>query len=671
MRSVVEAKSLAWLRPRRSAAAGRAAPAHGLAWVLGALAVSVAPHARALPAWITVLLLAVGAWRWVAAQRGWPLASRWLRVVIVVVATVAILSTYRTLNGIEAGTAFLVLMAAAKLLETRGPRDLTVLVFIAWFLLYAALLRDQRLLQLPWLLGSAFLTTVALMRVHADATAAPAVHLARRALVLLLQAVPVALALFLLFPRLPGPFWGIDAGTQARTGLDDEMTPGDVSDLSASGGVAFRVRFRGATPAPQQRYWRGPVLHEFDGRSWRRPRAQIFPQQGARFSGEPVEYQITLEPHARRWVLALDLPARWSEREVVQSYDFTLLSARPVGRVTAFELTSYPRFVAGVELPESMRRKDLALPADGTNARSVALGRDLAARHGGDPRPIVGDLLQRFREQPFEYTMRPPRLADNAVDEFLFETRKGFCEHYASAFTVVMRAAGVPARVVTGYQGGEFNPYGGYLIVRQSDAHAWSEVWVDGRGWMRVDPTAAVAPERIRGGLIDAVGADEPVPGRLRDASPLLMQLELSWDAVNDFWNQRVIRFDAMAQLGLLERLGVEQPDWRALGLGLAGSLAAFFAGLSAYLAWRYRPPARDWPARLHGVVVRRLGKRGLAPGAAEGPVAFLQRAELACPDLARSLGEIRVLYAAQRYGPAPRPAGLQRLKHVVNALRP
>jgi protein-glutamine gamma-glutamyltransferase len=647
-----------------------AAPVHGLGWVLAALAIAVMPHAPYLPAWVSLLLLAIGAWRWTAGQRGWPLAPRALRMLIVLLATVAIFGTYRTLNGIEAGTALLVLMAAAKLMETRGSRDLTVLIFIAWFLLYAALLRNQGLLQLPWLLGSASLTTVALMKVHADATSAPALNLARRALALLVQAVPVAVLLFLLFPRLPGPFWGLESGSQARTGLDDEMTPGDLSELSASGAVAFRVRFHGATPPPEQRYWRGPVLHEFDGRSWRRPRAQAFPSQEVRFAGAPLGYQIALEPHSRRWILALDLPVQWPEREVFQTYDFTLLSARPVGSVTAYELVSHPRFVAGVELPESLRRKDLSLPGDGTNAGSVALGRALASRHDGDVRGIVRELMRMFREQPFEYTMRPPRLADNAVDEFLFETRKGFCEHYASAFTFVMRAAGVPARVVTGYQGGEFNPYGGYLIVRQSDAHAWSEVWVEGAGWLRVDPTAAVAPERIRRGLIDAVGADEPVPGRLRDASTLWMQFELGWDAVNDFWNQRVVRFDADAQFDLLERLGIDEPDWRALGLGLAASLAAFFVALSAYLGWRHRPPRKDWPARLHGVVVQRLRRRGLEPGPVEGPIAFLLRAEQTCPDLARPLREIRVLYAAQRYGPAPRPDELQRLKHLVNALR-
>jgi hypothetical protein len=198
-----------------------------------------------------------------------------------------------------------------------------------------------------------------------------------------------------------------------------------------------------------------------------------------------------------------------------------------------------------------------------------------------------------------------------------------------------MRAAGVPARVVTGYQGGQFNPYGGYLAVRQSDAHAWSEIWIDGRGWVRVDPTAAVAPERIRQSLIEAVGADEPVPGRLRDASPLWMSVELGWDAVNDFWNQRIVRFDAQSQFALLERLGVREPDWRTLGLGLAGSLAAFFVGLTLYLAWRYRPPPRDWPSRLHSIVTRRLAARGLEPAGSESPVAFLDRAAAACPDLA------------------------------------
>jgi transglutaminase-like putative cysteine protease len=641
----------------------------GMRWVIASLAVALVPHIPFVPAWISLLLVAALAWRGTADVRGWPLPPRWLRVAVVTVATLAVFASYGTLNGIEAGTSFLALMAGVKLLETRSSRDLTVLVFIAWFLLYAALLRDQRLAQLPWLLASAVVTTAALMRVHAGSAGDAWHDVLRRTASLLAQALPLAAALFLLFPRLPGPFWGIEEGESARMGLSDEMTPGDVSDLTVSGDVAFRVRFAASMPPHAARYWRGPVLHEFDGRSWRRPRGQTFPAQDVRFAGAPVDYQITLEPHGRHWVLALDLPAAWSPLEATQSYDFTLLSPRAINDVTAYRLRSYTKYTAGTVLPLSLRHKDLSLPSSG-NRRSLALGRALAARNT-EPQGVVRDMLQMFRSQPFVYTMQPPRLADDAVDEFLFSTRRGFCEHYASAFTLVMRAAGIPARVVTGYQGGDFNPYGGYLIVRQSDAHAWSEVWIDGRGWLRVDPTAAVAPERIEKGLIDAVGADEPVPGRLREASALWARVAFGWDTVNDFWNQRFLRFNTASQFDLLERLGIREADWRSLVLGLAASLALFFVALSAYLGWTLRDPARDWPARLHEITIRRLRKRGLRPAPSEGPVAFLDRAATACPDLGARIRDIRYLYVALRYGPSPTAADLRRLKYLVNGLRP
>jgi transglutaminase-like putative cysteine protease len=641
----------------------------GLGWMLAALLVALAPHLTDLPPWATLLVAAACAWRWAADRRGWPLAPRWLRLAALVLVPLSVFGSYRTVNGIEAGTVFLALMAGVKLLETRGSRDLTVLAFIAYFLLYAAMLRDQQLTQLPYLLAGVAFVTAALLRVHAGTGGQSARHVLLRAGALTLQALPLALLLFVLFPRLPGPFWGVAAGQSARTGLGDEMTPGEISDLSVSGDVAFRVRFDGPLPPPAQRYWRGPVLHEFDGRTWRRPRAQAFPEQEVTMLGAPVDYQITLEPTDRPWILALDIPSAWPEREAYRTYDFQLVSPRRLTEVSSFRLRSYPRFVAGADLPQTLRRKGLQLPPEG-NPRSRALAAELAARHG-DPLVIAEAMLRMFREQPFVYTLDPPRLADNAMDEFLFETRRGFCEHYASAFTLVMRAAGVPARVVTGYQGGEFNPLGGYLIVRQSDAHAWAEIWVAGRGWLRVDPTAAVAPERIEQSLIRAVAESEPVPGRLRDASALWAQVTLGWDTVNDFWNERVVRFNAAGQMRLLERLGIDDPDWRTLGLGIAASLAAFFTALSLYLAWRFRPPPPDWPARLHAIVARRLRRRGLAPAPAEGPVAFLDRAAATCPDLARELQSIRGLYAGLRYGPRPTEADLRRLKHLVNRLRP
>jgi transglutaminase-like putative cysteine protease len=652
------------------AAAERGACAlRGLGWILAALLVALGPHLADLPPWATLLVVAACAWRWAADRRGWPLAPRWLRLAALVLVPLTVFGSYRTVNGIEAGTVFLALMAGVKLLETRGSRDLTVLAFIAYFLLYAAMLRDQQLTQLPYLLAGVAFVTAALLRVHAGSGGQSAREVLWRAGALSLQALPLALLLFVLFPRLPGPFWGVAAGQSARTGLGDEMTPGEISDLSVSGDVAFRVRFDGPLPPPALRYWRGPVLHEFDGRTWRRPRAQAFPEQEVRMLGDPVDYQITLEPTDRQWILALDIPSAWPEREAYRTYDFQLVSPRRLTEVSSFRLRSYPRFVAGADLPLTLRRKGLQLPPEG-NPRSRALAAELAARHG-DPLAITEAMLRMFREQPFVYTLDPPRLADNAMDEFLFETRRGFCEHYASAFTLVMRAAGVPARVVTGYQGGEFNPLGGYLIVRQSDAHAWAEIWVAGRGWLRVDPTAAVAPERIEQGLIRAVDESEPVPGRLRDASELWSQVTLGWDTVNDFWNERVVRFNAASQMDLLERLGIDHPDWRSLGLGMAASLAAFFTALSLYLAWRFRAPPPDWPARLHAIVARRLRRRGLVPGPTEGPVAFLDRAAATCPDLAGELASIRGLYAALRYGPRPTEDDLRRLKHLVNRLRP
>jgi transglutaminase-like putative cysteine protease len=642
---------------------------HGLDGVLVALAVAAGSQFAHLPPWVSMLLVAAMAWRWTAFRQGWSLPPRWLRNAAAAAGLLLVLAAFRTINGLEAGTAFLTIAAALKLLETRGSRDLTVLAFIAWFLLYAALLRDQRLALVPWMLAGTVLTTAALMRVHAGTSGDSWWAVLRRTAALFAQALPLAAALFVLFPRLPGPFWGLSAPDTARTGLSDEMTPGDVSELSISDVPAFRVRFDGELPPPVQRYWRGPVLHEFDGRTWRRPRGQAFPEQEVTYEGPPVDYQVTIEPHDRLWIFALDMPGGWPERSVSRAYDFTLLAPRPLTDVAAFTLRSYPDYRAGVTLPASLRHKDLQLPDSG-NPGAVALGRELAGRYRA-PREIAAAMLRMFRTEPFQYTLRPPQLGDDTIDEFLFRTRKGFCEHFASAFTFVMRAAGVPARVVTGYQGGQFNPIGGYLLVRQSDAHAWSEIWTGDRGWLRVDPTAAVAPERIERGLVDAIAAGEPAPGRLRRDSELWLTLALSWDAVNDFWNERVVRFNAARQFRLLERLGVDDPDWRTLGLGLTASLAAFFVGLSALLAWRNRAPARDWPARLHAEVARRLKLRGLSPRHAEGPIAFLDRAAEHCPDLAGELREIRDLYAGLRYGPAPGTADLSRLKHLVNRLRP
>lgn len=639
-----------------------------LFWVLAVLALAAAPHASSLPPGIIVFAVSTALWRTVAEIKDWPLPPRWLRIVIAAVAVLGIVVSYRTLNGLEAGTALLTLMAAVKLTETRTVRDLTVLVFIGYFLLFALLLREQGMLLFPYVLLTAWALTVTLMRIRQPAdsmTLAAAMSATGR---MLLQALPVAVLLFLFFPRLPGQFWALPVSRASTTGLDDEMSPGDVSELSLSDTVAFRVHFDVSAPPPRQRYWRGPVMHDFDGRTWRRLRGVHHPPEKVTGIGLLYEYRITLEPHQRSWLIALEAATAWPKSRAFQTFDRQLITNEPLSTVSSFRLRSYPSYVAGAALSQRARALDTALP-EGLNPRSRELAAALRARYSDDG-AVIDAVLQMFREQEYFYTLEPPRLAANAVDDFLFTTRRGFCEHFASAFAALMRAADIPARVVTGYQGGQYNPIGGYFVVRQSDAHAWVEVWLDGRGWVRVDPTAAVAPERIEQGLDAALPEGEPVPGRRLARSELLMQLRLAWDAANAFWNDGVVEFDEYSQRNLLQELGIESADWRILGFGMLLSLAGFFAAMTLILAWRYRPRPVDPAAQVYLQLCRRLAEQGLPRRPYEGPVDYLQRAAATKPQFAAALNEVRALYVALRYGPEPTADELSRLRYLANQLK-
>lgn len=641
------------------------ASAQPLLWVVAVLALALLPHYSQLPFWV-VLLVAIGiVWRLAIESAQRPLPSKWLRTAIAVGAMIGVLFTYRTLNGLEAGTAFLALMAGMKLLETRDVRDLTVLVFVAYFLLFAGFLYNQQLLLLPYMLITAWLLTATLMRIHQKSPMS-----VREALLLTgkmgLQALPVAVLLFLFFPRLPGQFWSLPARERAITGLSDEMSPGDVSELSISGAIAFRVRFEGDLPPPSQRYWRGPVLQDFDGRTWRMSEVPLM-QQRIEVTGTPYRYRITLEPHNRHWLFPLDVVTEWPQRQTRRTHDLQLMSRNAISTLSSFELTSATSYRISGPLPITTRRATLRLPPD-RNPRALELARRLRAQ-AGDDEAFVRAVLNMFREQEYFYTLEPPRLEAHSVDDFLFNTRRGFCEHFASAFTFMARAAGIPARVVTGYQGGEFNPLGGYLIVRQSDAHAWSEVWLDGRGWVRVDPTAAVAPERVERGLDAAMGESEPVPGRLLRRSTFLTRARLTWDAINTFWNDQIVDFGASQQRSLLRWMGIENPDWRNLGVALLVTLVAFFAILTAYLAWQFRPRARDPVAEVYQHLCRKLARHQLARLPHEGPNDYLGRVIEAKPALADQLSEIRSLYVSLRYGPSPLSSSLSRLRFLVGQL--
>jgi transglutaminase-like putative cysteine protease len=644
------------------------AEAQRLYWSMGAVGVALLPHLLHVPAWIPLLVCATAAWRIAIELRAWRLPPKWLRILIALAAMLAVVSSYRTLNGLDAGSALLITMLGVKFLETRGVRDCTMLILIGFVLLFAALLYNQGLLRLPYILGAAWLLTAALLRIHQSARPSTTRAALRITAVMVLQALPITIALFLFFPRLPGQFWALPARGAAATGLSDEMTPGDISELSVSGATAFRVAFDGPLPPPSDRYWRGPVLHDFDGRSWRRDPGRILTYQRVNATGPGYSYRITLEPTQRNWLLALDVPTTWPSEGIVRSYDFQLLTRRPIATLSSFALTSHTQYSTSLTLPLTIRRADTALPG-AANPRTRALATQLRASVASDAEYIQA-ILAKFRNEEYYYTLTPPLLGEHASDDFLFDTKRGFCEHFASAFASLMRAANIPARVVTGYQGGEYNALGDYLVVRQSDAHAWTEVWLDDQGWVRVDPTAAVAPNRIEQNLDAALGDEESVPGRFLRRVPLFANAQMMWDAVNNFWNNRIVEYDELKQRSLMEWLGVDNTDWRDLGIAFGIALATFFAALTAYLAWQFRPRKRDPARAAYDALCRKLERIATPKSPHEGPSDYLHRVAAERPALANELGELRSVYVDLRYGPMPLASQMSRFKYLVNRLR-
>ena len=658
-----------WKRARSTPPPGEPLSPPGLVWLLVTLTLAVLLHAGQVPIWLVLGFLALAGWRAAIVWYSWSLPAPALRLLLALLAAGAVLAHYKTLLGRDAGVALLAAMAACKLLETRDLRDGVVLVFLGYLLVMGKLLYSQDIPVVAGLLGVVLLLLTAQMmlhRQHAGLSGLAPLRLAGR---MMLLALPVMLILFVLFPRIPGPLWGLPKDAyQGRTGLSDEMTPGTISELIQSGAVAFRVRFNGALPPPAQRYWRGPVLEQFDGRRWtaahERPVATLMPFTPL---GPALDYAVILEPSNQRWLLALDLPARLPPGALM-TQAFQLLRSEPVNEVYRYELRSYPQYRTG-ELSAAERARALQLPARG-NSRARMLAADWQ-QADAQPEARVNRALALFREQPFYYTLKPALLGVDGVDDFLFRSREGFCEHYASAFVFLMRAAGVPARVVTGYLGGEPGALGDYLIVRQSDAHAWAEVWLEERGWVRIDPTAAVAPNRVRDGVYAAVtdpGGLLPFLARRGGDLEWLRQLALGWDALNIAWNEWVLAYGPQRQRDFLSGLGFGEVDWEEMILALL--LALSVLGLVyAGLRWQSRRE-RDPVARAWQQVCKRLARRGLVRGGHEGPLDFSERVAAARPDLAEAIRALGQHYAALRYGPAASPEQVRQLQRQVRHLR-
>lgn len=652
-------------------------------WLLAGLGLAFVPHLPRLP-WL-IILPSVGllGWRLAYELRLAALPTRLARWLLTLLAMAATFASYHTILGREAGVALLTIMLCLKLMEMQSGRDVAVSIGLGYFVVITVFLFDQSIYMGVYMLLVVSLLTSALVALSRDQgrdkARLPQWHNLRLAAVMLAQALPLTLLLFFLFPRIPGPLWNLpaDAGGGASTGLSDIMSPGRISHLSDNDAVAFRVQFEGEVPANDKLYWRGPVMNYFDGESWRaEPGTQqvetLASINALRVSGDATRYTVTLEPHQRIWLFGLDIPSQLPP-ESRFSADYELLTKEPVKRLYRYAISSNTTYQLDPFLYPDVGRY-LQLPAD-SSPRSRTLARQLLGQTAGNPDPdteMVRLVLNHFREQPFYYSRRPPLLGSEPVDEFLFGSRRGFCEHYASAFTVLMRAAGIPARIVTGYQGGETNPLGDYFIVRQADAHAWSEVWLKGQGWVRVDPTTVIPPNRIEARAdLERIAPDAArtvaVPSW---ASRVWRQLGYGWDSLNHTWNQWVVGYDDHKQNRFFARLGLEGINWQGM-VSLLFTGLALTLGAIALTMLRRNHQRQDPVVALYKRYSRKLSRLGLEREEHEGAEDYARRVQTQRPDLGDSIRHITRLYQALRYAPHPPAQGLQQLKQAVQHFRP
>jgi transglutaminase-like putative cysteine protease len=631
-----------------------------LFWLLSGLALVAAPHTPRLPWWLDLIALILVAWR---VYLGWgkrALPKQWLLALFVGGGLLGVYFTYRTIFGRDSGVALLVLFLSLKLLETNHQRDAMVLVLLTYFLALTNFFYSQTLPTAGLMLASVLVNTTSLVNFAAPERALRA-NL-KTAGVLLAQAAPVMLILFFLFPRIQGPLWGLPQDAYSGiTGLSDSMSPGLISRLSQSDAIAFRVKFYKDAPPARQLYWRGPVFWHFDGRTWRPGEFRPFSQLKFEARGDPYDYEVTLEPHNHNWLFALELAASLPPNANVTT-DYMLISRTPVRNRVRYELRSYTNFTTrGAGEADDISR-GLQLPR-GFNPKARELAQSWAAGMNSDA-AIAQKALSYFRNQGFVYTLEPPLLGRDSVDEFLFGSKEGFCEHYASSFVFLMRAAGVPARIVTGYQGGDINPVDGYMIVRQSDAHAWTEVWLKGRGWVRFDPTAAASPVRVESGVAAAVPATDPLPLMARTTFIWLREARYNWEAFANKWNQLVLGYNPERQREFLSRVGMSEPSWENMAMTLFWGVCGLLALLTAWLLRRMR--TSDPVQRLWLRFCAKLGKKGSPRYLHEGPADFVTRAAERYPGEAERIRAIGERYIALRYGKLADPRVLADLRMLV-----
>ena len=645
-------------------------------WLAIGVALASFPHWQRLPLWIPIShIILLSARLYIPYQ----FPTLWLqrkgvinivRLILMFAGVAGVYGSYGGLTGRDVGVALLVLLAGFKIFESHTKRDFYISTYLGYFLIITNFFYTQTIPTAIYMMLVIVMMTAGLIGFNDSEQQLSLYKRFKLSVTLLVQAAPFLLVLFILFPRINGPLWGLpkDAHTSV-SGITDEMTPGAISKLVQSDEVAFRVTFEDQIPEKSKLYWRGPVLWQTDGNKWTPGKSRVNREPAEiEFIGDPINYDITIEPSNKKWLFGLDMVSKPPKKTYLTN-DYQLKTRRAIVSRQAFSLSSYSTFYINKDINHYLERS-LALP-EGVHPKTRQFASNLRDEYK-KPSLIVEAALEWLKKQSFVYTLSPPLSAGDTVDDFLFNTRQGFCEHYASAFTVLMRAAGVPARVVAGYQGGELNPIGNYLIVRQHDAHAWTEVWLENQGWVRVDPTSIISPLRVNEGINTAMPdalINIPLGLDKNEAAYRLWQrMRNTVDMVNYQWAQWILGYGPERQKLFMKNMGFDSINWKELTFYLFLSLGIIVAAVTSYI-FRKAPKTTEPAKKYYDIFCRKMAKAGVARRSYEGPVDYAQRISSTRQDLKDETQYITNLYILIRY--SSNNNQLLKLKAAIKSFTP
>ena len=654
-----------------------AIPRRPLLWLAAALLFTLPPMFGNLASWVPVLFLLALAMKFWMEPKGYRLRSTILKLILAAVTVGAIFVTYGTIKGLEPAVSFLAVLVSIKILEAHTAREFQAIVMMAWVLCLCGFLISQDLAIALCLFVAFALLIAALVQFHRGSSPGAFWLPLATTFKLLTQAAPLVILLFLLFPRINAGFsLRIGDLRSARTGFSDRLSPGGIATLANSTNIAFRAEFPDRRSGPSgPMYWRGLVMWHCEGMEWRAPYTPTSISDLAQrhpASDNAIRQRITIAPHGARWMFALDRPfgTTTSARLARGNY---LYSLQPIRKARRYEVVSSIEPL-GKELEDSERREALQLPASISPAvRELAAS--FAAR-GSEPGAIVNSALQFFRTQGFGYSLSPGEYNKNDLEEFLFRRRTGFCEHYAASFATLMRLAGIPARVVLGYLGGEYNDLGGFFLVRQADTHAWCEVWLPENGWTRIDPTTAVAPDRASQDLSSFL-AGRVISGEMATGQSafitqlarlaLVNEIKSLWEALNYQWDTRVLGFDADVQDVFLTSLGLTNNRPLPLVMQVLLVIAVVLIIYAGWMQLRTRPRG-DRIQAVYERFCQKLARIGVQRDPWEGPWNFAMRASKSLPNESERVRRIIEAYIALRYASEPAAISLTEFVREVNA---